>query len=100
AAHLLEGAAEVARRILGIADRIFAPGARDAHGRIEQALAVRIVAGPADQGPDRLADVVRHRDLLGFGDEIAVFGVAAVHSSASFGGANTRQQPLRLAAAS
>ena len=84
AAHLLEGAAKVARRILAIADRIFAPGAGDARGRVQQPLAVGIVAGPADQGPHRLADVVRHRNLAWLGDEIAVLWVAAVHFFASF----------------
>ena len=54
AADLLEGAAEMVRRILGIAARIFLPGARDPRRRVEQPLAVGIVAGPADQGPHRL----------------------------------------------
>ena len=77
AADLLEGAAEMVRRILGIAARIFLPGARDPRRRVEQALAVGIVARPADQGAHRLLDVVGHGDLARLADQIAVFGVAA-----------------------
>ena len=63
AADLLEGAAEMMRGILLIAARIFLPGAGDPRRRVEQPLAVGIVAGPADQGAHRLLDVVGHRDL-------------------------------------
>src|SRR5438309_5094442 len=78
AADLFERAAEMVRRIFPIAARIFAPGAGDAPRCIEQPLAGRIVAGPADQGADRLGhirwDVTSRR---GF-DEVAVLWIAVV----------------------
>ena len=55
AADLLEGPGQMHRRVFGIALEIFAPGAGDAARCIEQPFACRVVAGPADQRPDGLA---------------------------------------------
>ena len=75
AADFLEGAAKMLRGIFLIAARIFPPRARDAPRRIEQAFAVGVVAGPADQRPDRFATSsgTPCRWRL---DEIAVVGLA------------------------
>src|SRR5436309_2744687 len=78
AADLLKGAAEVDRRVLLIALGIFLPRPGNAAGRVEQAFAVRIIAGPADQRFDRFGDIARNiagRRLL---DQIAVVGVAMI----------------------
>src|SRR6478672_3332161 len=77
-ADLLEGAAEMHRRVFRIAVGIFAPRARHPSRSVEQAFAVGIVASPADQRPDRLRHVLR--DLIrrrGF-DEIAIPRLAMV----------------------
>ena len=62
-ADLLERAVEVDSGILVIAARIFLPRPRHPRRRIEQPLAARVVARPADQGPHRLGNLVRNRDL-------------------------------------
>ena len=76
AADLLEGPGEVDRRVLGIAAGIFAPGPRHALRRVEQAFAVGVVAGPADQVRTASADLAGDVDLGRGFDQVAVFGVA------------------------
>ena len=94
AADLLEGAAEMVGRILAIAAGIFAPGARDALRRVEQPLAVGIVAGPADQGPHRLLDVVAApRPCAARATRSPSSGSASLPCFASFRGANRRGGP-------
>src|SRR5690348_8829247 len=87
AADLLERPAEVDGRILLIAARIFTPRTGDPSRGVEKTFAVRIVAGPANERPDRLLDVPGNvRGLLGI-DEIAVFGLSMfegrIHSLSS-----------------
>ena len=77
AADLVEGPRQMPRRILLIAHRIFAPRPRHPARRIEQAFAVGVVAGPADQGPHRLADLLGHRHLGRRSDQVAVFRTTA-----------------------
>src|SRR5438270_13895457 len=78
AADLLEGAAEMHRRILGITAGIFAPSARDAARRVEQTFAVGIVASPPDESADRLPNVLWNlAGRRGF-YEIAVFRLAVI----------------------
>ena len=60
APDLLERAGEMNARIVQITLAVFLPRAPHPLGRIEQAFAIRIVTGPADQGADRLLHIVRH----------------------------------------
>src|SRR2546423_2172902 len=76
AADLLKGAAEMHRRIFGITAGIFAPGAGDAARGVDQTLTVGIVAGPANEGPDRLPYVLRNLARRRGFDEVAVFRFA------------------------
>src|SRR5690349_9790802 len=78
AADLFEGAAEVDRGILGIALGIFLPRTGDAARRVEQALAVRVVAGPADERSDGLGDILRNRAGRRRLDQIAIVGIAVI----------------------
>src|SRR5215203_3558950 len=64
------------RRIFLISAGIFAPRPRHPLRRIDQALAVGIVAGPADQGPDCFRHFVGHRNLGRSLDQVPVFGTA------------------------
>ena len=75
AADLFEGARQMDRRILAIAAAIFLPRPRDPLGRVEQALARRIVARPFDQRPHRRGDMIGDHDLAVGSD----FGRAARH---------------------
>src|SRR5436190_24350414 len=62
-------------RILGIAPRIFTPGLSDTARGIEQAIAIWIVAGPADQRPHRFAHFARNF-ILGRGfHEVAILRI-------------------------
>src|SRR5436309_2364917 len=74
------------RRVFAIAGAIFLPGASDALGGVEQALAIGIVAGPADQRADRLGDMLGHGDLGRGGDDVTVYRVMVriVHVCLSF----------------
>src|SRR5690606_33589355 len=63
AADFLEHAAEMDRGILPVAETVFLPRPRHALGRIEQALARRIIASPTDQSADRLLHLFGHRRL-------------------------------------
>ena len=63
AADLLEHPAQVDRGILAIAEAVFLPRPRHALGRIEQAFAFGIVAGPVDQRPDRFLHFEGHGRL-------------------------------------
>src|SRR4029079_8464767 len=72
----LEGAAEMDRRVFGIAAGIFAPGLGDPARRIEQAFPIGVVARPADQRPHGLADVARDFTRRRGFDEVAVLRVA------------------------
>src|SRR5690349_7526747 len=87
AAHFLERAIQVPRRIFLIALGIFAPRAGHAPGRIEQPLPVRIVARPADESPDRLLDVLWYLRGRRVVDQVAVFRLAMlerwIHSFSS-----------------
>src|SRR3954447_4239123 len=76
AADFLKGAAEMHRRIFGIAAGIFAPRAGHAARRVEQPFPVGIVAGPANEGPDRLPHVLRNLARRRRFDEVAVFRFA------------------------
>src|SRR5690606_16528419 len=62
-AHFLEHAAQMPRRVLAIADAIFLPRPRHALGRVAQPLPLRVVAGPADQGADRVLHIIGNRNL-------------------------------------
>src|SRR6185503_4951782 len=82
AANLLEGAAKVVRGVFPIAARIFLPCACDAPRRVEQALALRVVAGPADQRANGVGNFIGNVERrLGF-DEVAVFRIT-VHAPIS-----------------
>ena len=63
AAHFLENSRQMDRRILAVALAIFLPRARHALGRVEQAFAAGIVAGPAEQRADRLLNLFGDRRL-------------------------------------
>ena len=71
AANLLEGPRQMDGRVFGIALGIFAPCLGDAARGVGQPLAVRVVAGPADKGADRLADLARHRAVGRGFDQVA-----------------------------
>src|SRR5690554_4392167 len=62
-ADFLESARKMSRRILGIAEAVFLPGARHPRRRVQQALAVGIVAGPADERAHGILDFVRNPNL-------------------------------------
>src|SRR5918993_778905 len=76
AADLVEGPAEVDRRVLLVAASIFLPRLGNTPRRIEQAFAVGIVARPADEGADRVAHLVRDFAFRRGLDEVAVLGLA------------------------
>ena len=59
--HLLEGALQQRHRVLVVAAEEFGIGAHDPVGRAEQALALGVVAGPADQRADRLERLLARR---------------------------------------
>ena len=78
AAHFFKGARQVDCRIVGIAAAIFLPRPRHALRRIEQSFARWIVAGPLDQRPYRLRDMVGN-DHLAVGSQ---FNLVVAHCPA------------------
>jgi hypothetical protein len=69
AAHLLEHPRQVPGGILAIALAIFLPGPRHPRRGVDQPLARRILAGPAQQGADGVLHVLGDRRLGGRGRE-------------------------------
>ena len=63
AADLFESPREVMAWIFLVADTIFQPSAGGARGRLDQSLAIRIVADPFDERPESLLDLERNRRL-------------------------------------
>ena len=61
AVDLLERAREHRLRVVAVAGEELLVGAHDAAGRLEQALARRVVAGPADQRADRVLGLLARR---------------------------------------
>ena len=66
ALHVLEGPGKLLGRIAVIAGEPLAIGVDHALGRVEQAFAVRVVAGPGQQGPDGGHGLVSGGALGGF----------------------------------
>src|SRR5580704_4451892 len=92
AAGLLEGALEVFARIVVVAGEPFLVGARHPRRRGAQALAVRIVAGPADQGADRALGLGARRPGRPGGFGTRTFGTGHFsHSDVSGGNSYTNQ---------
>ena len=67
---LREGLGQDLLRVLVIAAKVFLVGARHARGRLDEAVAVGIVAGPADDGADRGLDL----GAAGAGGLMRLFG--------------------------